>query len=130
MDNMLAVIRARTSLTLDQLAKPMNTTASQVEKLEKGQRKLTIDWANRILKAFKANGFEISPIELLNIELPTPLDSSEIYLHGHITNTATPKAPWICPSCGTPYAPHVDKCEPCANNHLPNPPTKQKEKRK
>lgn len=46
--------------------------------------------------------------------------TSEIYLHGHITNMAGNRMGWICPSCGTPYAPHIESCQPCAESSNPN----------
>lgn len=56
--------------------------------------------------------------------------TSEIYLHGHITNMSGQRLGWICPNCGTPYAPHIESCKPCATTNLPATPPIKKQKEK
>ena len=40
--------RRRADLTLEQLARAAGTTAAQISKLEKGERRLTVDWITRL----------------------------------------------------------------------------------
>lgn len=48
MENRIKEFRERQGLTMQQLADLANTTAPQINKLEKGQRKLTLDWMERL----------------------------------------------------------------------------------
>lgn len=49
--NRIRDIRFERRMTLQQLAEASGTTKSQIDKLEKGQRRLTVDWMARIAKA-------------------------------------------------------------------------------
>lgn len=46
--NPLRSYRRRAGLTLDRLARAVGTTAAQISKLEKGERRLTVDWIARL----------------------------------------------------------------------------------
>lgn len=52
MDNRILELRKRQGLTLAQLAEKTGTTAQQIGRLEKGERKLTTDWMERLAKVF------------------------------------------------------------------------------
>lgn len=56
-------LRDAKNLTMEALAEAIGTTASQINKLEKGQRKLSLDWAKKL-----APILSVSPFELLDVE--------------------------------------------------------------
>jgi len=55
--------------TLQKLADALGTSRSQVDKLERGERRLTVDWLDKV-----ATALECSPLELL----PTPIQQRAI----------------------------------------------------
>ncbi len=61
--NRIAEWRHRRGLTLEQLAARTETTHQQVQRLEKGQRRLTVDWMQRLAMAL-----DIAPAELLPLD--------------------------------------------------------------
>lgn len=70
MKNTLNEARTRVGLTQAQLAERVNTTQSQIQRLESGQRKLSLEWARRL-----APHLQIDPIQLLLGEnLNAPVD--------------------------------------------------------
>ena len=60
MGNRIRQLRKSQGLTLTQLAEKVGTTNQQLSHLEKGRRRLTQDWMERI-----ARGLNCRPIELL-----------------------------------------------------------------
>jgi phage repressor protein C with HTH and peptisase S24 domain len=60
MQNRLKHFRDRAGLSMQALAAAVGTTAPQISKLEKGERRLTVDWMLRL-----ADVFGIEPAELL-----------------------------------------------------------------
>ncbi|MFA5121494.1 S24 family peptidase [Zavarzinia sp.] len=83
MSNRLAEMRRRAGLTQDQLAEAAGTVRSQIVKLERGERRLTVDWMLRLAKPL---GCE--PKDLLPPEEPA-------------TN-ALPASPWALGPGGVP----------------------------
>lgn len=63
MHNTLRELRLKKGLTLKEAGALLNTTDTQVLKLEKGDRRITLDWLTRIAKAY---GVQIA--EILNID--------------------------------------------------------------
>ncbi|MHA6686363.1 LexA family protein [Mesorhizobium sp. A556] len=61
MDNRIRYFRDRAGLTRDELSARMNTSTSQLTKLERGERKLTKEWMERIAEALR-----ISPADLFD----------------------------------------------------------------
>lgn len=55
MANRLRELRKAQALTMEALAARANTTASQINKLEKGDRRLTDEWMHRLAKALDCN---------------------------------------------------------------------------
>ena len=53
--------RRRRDLTLEQLGMILGTSNQQISRLEKGERRLTVDWLLRIAKAL-----QVEPDELLD----------------------------------------------------------------
>ena len=69
--NPIRALRRAQGLTLQQLAEAARTTKSQIDKLEKGQRRLTVDWMARLAPALGcALGDLLS--EDLSAALPAP----------------------------------------------------------
>lgn len=63
--NRIEEIRESHKLSMKKLADAASTTASQISKLEKGERGLDVHWMNRISRAFRELGINISPIDLI-----------------------------------------------------------------
>ena len=67
--NPLRSYRRQAGLTLEQLARLTGTTAAQISKLEKGERRLTVDWMARL-----APPLGIRMADLLSPAIPAPLN--------------------------------------------------------
>ena len=65
--NPLRSYRRQAGLTLEQLARLVSTTAAQISKLEKGERRLTVDWMARL-----APPLGIQMADLLSPVPPSP----------------------------------------------------------
>ncbi len=61
MTNYIRLHRERRNWTREQLAYRAKTSVSQITKLERGERKLTTDWINRLAEAL-----EVNPIALIS----------------------------------------------------------------
>lgn len=57
--NRIKQIRERRGLTQDQLAELVDTTQPTIMRLERGQRKLTVEWMQRLAKALKCRPEEL-----------------------------------------------------------------------
>jgi transcriptional regulator with XRE-family HTH domain len=57
--NRIKELRKKNKLTMQALADKVGTTASQINKLEKGERRLTADWMYRL-----ADAFEVAPVDI------------------------------------------------------------------
>ena len=55
MANRIRELRKARGLTMEALARQANTTASQINKLEKGERRLTDEWMHRLAEALDCN---------------------------------------------------------------------------
>lgn len=58
-------------MTLEQVAEKADTSFAQIQKLEKGDRRLTVEWMYRI-----ANALQCRPSDL--IDDPMPKDEQEV----------------------------------------------------
>lgn len=67
MENRISQLRRAQGLTLQQLADRVGTTNQQISHLEKGRRKLTIDWIERLAAALACQPFEILSAPLRGI---------------------------------------------------------------
>lgn len=72
MANRIRELREAAELSMQDLADRVGTSASQINKLEKGQRRLTTDWMQRVANALNcepqdllANGRPVAPVELI-----------------------------------------------------------------
>lgn len=87
----LREIREDRGLTQAQLAERANTSQAQIDRLEKGERKLTVEWAKRL-----ADPLQCHWTEVLGEDLPTPPD---------LAGRASPSRPLSRP--GRARAPNV-----------------------
>lgn len=62
--NNIRKIRKAKKLTLEEVAERAKASVPQVQKLEKGERRLTVDWAQRLAKALETTAAEIMGIEV------------------------------------------------------------------
>jgi transcriptional regulator with XRE-family HTH domain len=60
MQNRIGVLRRERGLSLAALAKAAGTTKAQIQKLERGDRRLSLDWMERL-----ANALQVKPSDLL-----------------------------------------------------------------
>lgn len=63
MPNRIAVLRRERGLSLTALAAAVGTTKAQIQKLERGDRRLTLDWMQRIAPALKVRISDLLPPE-------------------------------------------------------------------
>ena len=56
--------RRRKGLSIEELARSSRTTASQISKLERGERRLTVDWMTRLAKALGCRREDLLPSEM------------------------------------------------------------------
>src|SRR5262245_22815281 len=61
MQNRIRELRQRASLSMQALADRAGTSAPQINKLEKGERRLTLDWMVRIGRALGVDPTELLP---------------------------------------------------------------------
>lgn len=66
--NRIAEIRQERGWSMEELAARANTTASQINKLEKGRVRLNFDWMHRLARALEVHPVELHP----GVILPTP----------------------------------------------------------
>lgn len=59
MENRIAELRRARGLTLKALAERVGTTNQQISHLEKGRRRLTMEWMERIAAALECHPFEL-----------------------------------------------------------------------
>jgi transcriptional regulator with XRE-family HTH domain len=55
--------RQRRHLTIEELARRSRTTPSQISKLERGERRLTVDWMERLAAALSCRSQDLLPAE-------------------------------------------------------------------
>ena len=56
--------RHRRGLSVEELARRSRTTPSQISKLERGERRLTLDWMTRLAKALACRREDLLPSDL------------------------------------------------------------------
>jgi transcriptional regulator with XRE-family HTH domain len=56
--------RHRRGLSIEELARRSRTSASQISKLERGERRLTLDWMSRLAKALSCRCEDLLPADL------------------------------------------------------------------
>ena len=59
--NRIKEIRKQKSLTLKEVAEKANTSVQQVQRLERGDRRLTTEWIERLSNALNCTGADIVP---------------------------------------------------------------------
>lgn len=59
MENRIAEVRRARGLTLKRLAELVGTSNQQISHLEKGRRRLTVEWMERIAKALDCHPFDL-----------------------------------------------------------------------
>jgi transcriptional regulator with XRE-family HTH domain len=55
--------RQRRELSIEELARRSRTSASQISKLERGQRRLTVDWMSRLARALGCRTEDLLPTQ-------------------------------------------------------------------
>lgn len=73
MVNFLREIRKEKKLTLEQVAERADASTAQIQKLERGERRLTIDWVRRLAVALDVTEAEILGIEVAGDSNPVPV---------------------------------------------------------
>ena len=61
MKNRIAQIRQLKGMSLTEVAAAASTTKAQIQKLEKGERRLTLDWMERIARALGVSVVDLIP---------------------------------------------------------------------
>jgi transcriptional regulator with XRE-family HTH domain len=61
MKNRIAQIRQLKGMSLTEVANAASTTKAQIQKLEKGERRLTLDWIERIARALGVSVVDLIP---------------------------------------------------------------------
>lgn len=74
----IRALRLERNLTLQALAERVNTTKSQIDKLEKGERRLTLDWIKRLAAALN-----VSPVVFLEEAKTYNLQDSTSTAYGY-----------------------------------------------
>ena len=87
MDNRILELRKQKGLTLAQLAEKTNSTAQQIGRLEKGERRLTTDWMEKIALA----------LDILPEDLMTPNHGERVMIPEIATQTNDSTSPQKAP---------------------------------
>jgi len=61
MQNNIRRVRLSQGLSLEKVAKAVGTTKGQIQKLEKGERRLTLGWMTRLARALNVSVAELLP---------------------------------------------------------------------
>ncbi len=61
MSNRIRAIRKQRKMTMQDLAREVGTSQQQIDRLEKGHRKLTIEWLDRITKCLECDIYDVLP---------------------------------------------------------------------
>lgn len=61
MKNRIAILRKERGLTLTALAKAAGTTKAQIQKLERGERRLSLEWMERLARAMNVKISDLLP---------------------------------------------------------------------
>lgn len=87
--NRIREIRKAKKLTLQKVADLADTTVQQVQRLERGDRKLTIEWMERLAKALNCKPAELLPESFGNEQT----ENDPIYLFDKLIGTV--KDPFV-----------------------------------
>lgn len=79
MANRLRQIREEKNLTQEYVARKANTSSQQIGKLEKDERRLTVDWLIRLSPALGCSPVEVVPELLGGLQLP-PKDDRTVHV--------------------------------------------------
>lgn len=75
MENRIRAVRKAKGLSQEQLGEMVGTNKVQIGRLEKGNRRLTIDWVEKIAKALDCH-----PMELLGEAIPATTEREKAIL--------------------------------------------------
>jgi transcriptional regulator with XRE-family HTH domain len=73
MQTRIAFLRKEKGLSLEDVARAAGTTKAQIQKLERGDRRLSLEWMGRLARAMNTKISELLPPE----ELAQPPESEE-----------------------------------------------------
>ncbi len=62
--NRLRECRKRANMSMNALAERVGTSKSQIDKLERGERRLSLDWMIRLAQALGCHPIEFLPLEV------------------------------------------------------------------
>ena len=65
MQNRISILRRQKGVSLTALAKAAGTTKAQIQKLERGDRRLSLDWMDRIAQAMNVKISELLPADVI-----------------------------------------------------------------
>lgn len=63
MQTRIAILRKEKGLSLEDVAKAAGTTKAQIQKLERGDRRLSLEWMRRLARAMDTKVSELLPPE-------------------------------------------------------------------
>ena len=65
MQNRISILRREKGVSLTALAKAAGTTKAQIQKLERGDRRLSLDWMERIAQAMNVKISDLLPADVI-----------------------------------------------------------------
>jgi transcriptional regulator with XRE-family HTH domain len=65
MQNRISILRRQKGVSLTALAKAAGTTKAQIQKLERGDRRLSLDWMDRIAQAMNVKISDLLPADVI-----------------------------------------------------------------
>jgi transcriptional regulator with XRE-family HTH domain len=65
MQNRISILRREKGVSLTDLAKAAGTTKAQIQKLERGDRRLSLDWMDRIARALDVKISDLLPADVI-----------------------------------------------------------------
>ncbi len=77
MENQLRIARKARRLTQQQLAERADTTLQQISRLERGERRMTLDWVRRLARAMGCTEAEVLGAALSTVEPVTVRGAAE-----------------------------------------------------
>jgi transcriptional regulator with XRE-family HTH domain len=82
MQNRISVLRHAKGLSLSNLAEAVGTTKAQIQKLERGDRRLSLDWMDKVARALGVKMSDLLPSE----EVACQHDAAEAAILGIISH--------------------------------------------
>ena len=83
MTNTLRPLRLSRGLSLQDLATRVGTSKAQIDKLERGERRLTVDWLQRLAQALDCAATDITP-QLSALQRTAPASNKDLPLLGGV----------------------------------------------